>query len=124
MYYSSQAPSEWHIMKLPIELLLIVFNFNNKTDLNEMKKSSKHFYEVIWSKRKAIAFKREGIPFDILKNYLVNSHNLQELYFFGQIIKTSEVLGIEKLNLVNLRVLDLMKNKALTSKQFKCKRIL
>ena len=108
--------SECHIMKLPVELLLLVFNFNDNSDLNEMKKTSKHIYEVICSKRSKIIFRKDKIPFDILKNYLINSVNLQEVYFKGQIIKSTDILKLEKLNLLNLKVLDLMSNHQLSSK--------
>lgn len=74
-----------------------------------MKKTSKYMYDLIASKRKKLLFEKKDIPFNILRSYLLKSPHLEELYFRApNVIKQSEVFGLEQLNLLNLKVLDLM----------------
>jgi hypothetical protein len=102
-------PSKWYICKLPESLLYYIFNFNSKIELNEIKKTNKYMNELIASKRRILYFEKSDIPTNIFKNLLTKSLNLEELYFRGAgCIKSNDVFAWETLNLLNLKVLDLM----------------
>jgi hypothetical protein len=97
---------------------MLIFNFNSKSELDEMKKTNKYMNELIASKRIKLVFNKRDIPFNILRNFLMKSQRLEELYFrVPNVLKKNDVFGLEQLNLLNLKVLDLMGlNKAFPEK--------
>jgi hypothetical protein len=102
-------PSKCYISKLPEDLLLFIFNFNSKNDLNEMKKTNRYINELIALKRKKLVFTKADIPMNILTNFLTRSPHLEELKFgTPNIIKSSDVFSVEQLNLTNLKVMDIL----------------
>lgn len=74
-----------------------------------MKKTSRYINDLIALKRKKLIFIKPEIPMNILKNLLTSSPHLEELKFgTHNIIKSSDVFSVEQLNLVNLKVLDIL----------------
>ena len=87
----------------------MIFNYNTKNELNEMKKTNRYIYDLIALKRKKLMFDKKDIPFNVLRNYIMKSPNLEELYFSNpSVLKHNDVLALEQLNLLQLKVLDVM----------------
>lgn len=104
--------SKCYIINLPDELLLCIFNFTSSVDLNEMKKTNKTMYELIASKRKKLVFnstQKAEIPFEILKKYIYQSVNLEELHIPRlNLIPSSHIMALEKMNLLHLKKLNII----------------